>query len=52
MLFVVVAMLSMLGLMALAIDVITLYSARNETQRAAVLNGPRCSSFGSDPGAL
>jgi len=35
MLLVVVAMLSMLGIMALAIDVITLYSARSETQRAA-----------------
>ena len=35
MLLVVVAMLSMLGVIALAIDVITLYSARSETQRAA-----------------
>jgi Flp pilus assembly protein TadG len=35
MLLVVVAMLSMLGIVALAIDVITLYSARSETQRAA-----------------
>jgi hypothetical protein len=35
MLLVVVAMLSMLGIIALAIDVITLYSARSETQRAA-----------------
>ncbi len=35
MLLVVVAMMSMLGIMALAIDVITLYSARSETQRAA-----------------
>jgi Flp pilus assembly protein TadG len=35
MLLVVVAMLSMLGVVALAIDVITLYSARSETQRAA-----------------
>src|SRR6201987_1739317 len=35
MLLVVVAMLSMLGIIALAIDVTTLYSARSETQRAA-----------------
>jgi Putative Flp pilus-assembly TadE/G-like len=35
MLLVVAAMLSMLGIVALAIDVITLYSARSETQRAA-----------------
>jgi Flp pilus assembly protein TadG len=35
MLLVVVAMLSMLAVMALAIDVITLYAARSETQRAA-----------------
>jgi Flp pilus assembly protein TadG len=35
MILVVVAMLSMLGIVALAIDVITLYSARSETQRAA-----------------
>jgi hypothetical protein len=35
MLLVVAAMLSMLGIIALAIDVITLYSARSETQRAA-----------------
>jgi Flp pilus assembly protein TadG len=35
MILVVLAMLSMLGIIALAIDVITLYSARSETQRAA-----------------
>ena len=35
MILVVLAMLSMLGIVALAIDVITLYSARSETQRAA-----------------
>jgi Flp pilus assembly protein TadG len=35
MILVVMAMLSMLGIVALAIDVITLYSARSETQRAA-----------------
>lgn len=35
MLLVLVAMISMLGIIALAIDVITLYSARSETQRAA-----------------
>ncbi len=35
MILVVLAMLSMLGVVALAIDVITLYSARSETQRAA-----------------
>jgi len=35
MILVVVAMLSMLAVVALAIDVITLYSARSETQRAA-----------------
>jgi Flp pilus assembly protein TadG len=35
MILVVLAMLSMLGVIALAIDVITLYSARSETQRAA-----------------
>jgi len=35
MILVVLAMLSMLGIIALAIDVITLYSARSEAQRAA-----------------
>jgi hypothetical protein len=35
MILVVLAMLSMLAIIALAIDVITLYSARSETQRAA-----------------
>jgi uncharacterized membrane protein len=35
MLLVVVAMMSILAIIALAIDVITLYSARSETQRAA-----------------
>src|SRR5215469_106144 len=35
MILVVLAMLSMLGIIALAIDVITLYSARSETQHAA-----------------
>ena len=35
MILVVLAMLSMLGIVALAIDLITLYSARSETQRAA-----------------
>jgi Flp pilus assembly protein TadG len=35
MILVVLAMLSMLGIVALATDVITLYSARSETQRAA-----------------
>ncbi len=35
MLLVVVAMLSMFAIMALAVDVITLYSARSEAQRAA-----------------
>src|ERR1700758_5009052 len=35
MILVVLAMLSMLGIIALAIDVITLYAARSEAQRAA-----------------
>ena len=35
MILVALAILSMLGMVALAIDVITLYSARSETQRAA-----------------
>ncbi len=35
MILVVLAMLSMLGIVALAIDVITLYSAKSEAQRAA-----------------
>src|SRR5215468_9811802 len=35
MILVVIAMMSMLGIVALAIDVITLYSARSEAQRAA-----------------
>jgi len=35
MILVVLAMLSMLGIIALAIDVVTLYSARSEAQRAA-----------------
>jgi hypothetical protein len=35
MVLVVIAMLSMLGIVALAIDVITLYSAKSEAQRAA-----------------
>ena len=35
MVLVVLAMLSMLGIVALAIDVITLYSAKSEAQRAA-----------------
>jgi hypothetical protein len=35
MILVVIAMMSMLAIVALAIDVVTLYSARSETQRAA-----------------